>query len=79
MPAIINFGIFETQELADSEVNFGLSVSSNPTLHAKINQGYGFNVGDVKFVPSYALLLDMDVLDIPRWTPFVSQVSNTAV
>lgn len=69
MPAIINFGYFEVQDLDNAEVNLGEVVTQTPFMHFKRNDGYGFNVGDYKYVPSTAWVFDCDVIDNPRWTP----------
>ncbi|HLN60549.1 MAG TPA: hypothetical protein VK464_03285 [Symbiobacteriaceae bacterium] len=69
MPAYITFGIFEVQELDDSEANFAEVITISPLLHTKRNDGYGFNIGDFKYVPSWGVIYDNDVIDHPRWTP----------
>jgi hypothetical protein len=69
MPAIVNFGYFEVQDLDDSEINFAEVIAISPFLHFKRNDGYGFNAGDFKYVPSQSLILDCDLTDMLRWTP----------
>jgi hypothetical protein len=69
MPAIVNFGYFEVQELDNSEINMGEVVTLTPFLSLKRNDGYGFNIGEWKYVPSAAWVNDSDVFDNLRWAP----------
>lgn len=69
MPAVINFGYFELQNLDNSEINFAEVVAVAPLGHFKRNDGYGFNIGDFKYVPSMGMVIDPDIVDNPRWNP----------
>lgn len=69
MPAIVNIGYFEIEDLDNSEANLGEIVTIAPLLHFKRNDGYGFNIGDCRYVPSTGIIYDNDVVDNSRWAP----------